>query len=292
MKPRIPSVSPTLRRSMAWLVVATSLTAPAAYALDIFQLDPVINHRFSSGSYTDGHLQENPHFLLAGQDLSGLGWGPGNFGVTLISPRHFVTATHVAPLPGNTVSFLNRDGLIKHYLVESVYYVEHSVGIRTDLAVGRLTAAIPPEDHVGYFPTLRLSRNSDYVGLKIFSFGSFQACGRNTITRCGIADVLPFGHPDNVPDNILFVTEWHQVTGQAQAQGNDSGSPTFVLHHGKLALLGTHSAVNITQLPYSTVDVLLPGYFTQIKAQLAKDGFTLDNAAADPANEKPGSTPQ
>ncbi|MEO6874064.1 MAG: hypothetical protein ABI222_04510, partial [Opitutaceae bacterium] len=69
--------------------------------------------------------------------------------------------------------------------------------------------------------------------------------------------------------------------GQAQAQGNDSGSPTFVLYHGQLALIGTHSAVQTTQMPYLTVDVLLPGYYTQIKRYLAKDGYDFRNVAAD-----------
>lgn len=278
-----PASAPSFRsvRSLAVrLLLALGAFVTPASALDIFQPDPVINHRFSSGNFTAGDLVENPHFLLAGHDLSGLGWIGGHFGVALISPRHLVTASHVAPLATQTVSFLNRDGVIKYYVVESVFYVEHTPGVRTDLAVCRLTQAIPPEDRVGYFPTLRLPLNSDYIGLKVFSFGAYQSCGLNTITRCGSFDLLPFGHPDNVPDNVMFATEWHQVPGQAQAEGNDSGSPTFVLYHGKLALIGTHSAVNTTQVPPLTVDVLLPGYFTQIKRYLAKDGYDFGNAAA------------
>lgn len=272
-------ILPAAKR-LALLALGMGAAVPPASALDIFHLDPEINLRFSSGNYAEGHLVENPHFLLAAYDLSGLGWAPGGSGVTLISPRHFVTASHMSPLANDTVSFLSRDGVIRHYVVESVFYVEHTPGVRTDLAVGRLTAPIPPEDHVGYFPTLRLPLNSEYVGLQVYSFGYHQACGLNKITRCGIYDVLPFGQPDNVADNVLFITEWHAVPGQAQAQGNDSGSPTFVVYHGKLALIGTHSAVNVTQMPYLTVDVLVPGYFTQIKAHLAKDGYEFGNAAA------------
>ena len=288
---RIGSSHP-LRFWTALLTLALGAGPAAVRALDVFKFDPAINLRFSGGSYSDGHLKENPGFLLAGHDLSGLGWGPGNIGVTLISPRHFVTAAHVAPLPGTTVSFLNRDGVIKHYLVESIHAIEHSIGVRTDLVVGRLTAAIPPDDHVSWFPTLRLPANSDYPGLKVYSFGLYQSCGTNVIARWGNYDVLPFGGGDRVPDDIMIVTDWHRVTGEAQAQGNDSGSPTFVLYHGQLTLIGTHSAVNVNQEPFVTLDVLVPAYFTQIKAQLAMDGFDFVNAAADPVAGKPGSAPR
>ena len=263
------------------LAVLLFLGSPAA-ALDVFQYDPVINFRFSHGTYVDARMEENPRFLLAGYDLSGLGWGPGNFGVTLISPRHFLTAAHVAPAPGSTVSFLARDGVVRHYVVESIHVIEYRTGVATDLVVGRLTAAVPPGDGVGCFPTLRLPLNSGYVGMTVYSFGIYQACGLNTIARWGVYDLLPFTRGDHVADDVMFVTEWHRTAGQAQAQGNDSGSPTFVLAHGRLALIGTHSAVDVRQEPYTTLDVLVPAYFTQIDQQLQRDGYQFGNTAAGP----------
>ena len=273
------------------LALAMGTVVPTAQALDVFHLDPVINHRWSSGNYKDGNLQENPHFLLAGHDLSGIGWDQGNFGMTLISPRHFVTAAHVAPLPGRTVSFLNLDGVIKHYIVESVYYVEHSAGVRTDLVVGRLTQAIPPEDHVGYFPTMRLPSDKGYTGIKVYSFGIYQACGKATIAHWGAFDLLPFNLHDHVDDDTLFIMEWHPFVGQAQAQGNDSGSPTFVVYQGKVALIGIHTAVDVSRLPYLTADVLIPAYFTQIQERLALDGFDFGNVIPTLSVGQPPSPP-
>ena len=269
-------------------LLAVLAILPPARALDVFKFDPAINLRFRSGSYAGNDLRENPTFLLAGHDLSGLGWSEGNFGVTLISPRHFVTSAHVAPLPGTTVSFLNRAGVIKHYLVESIHAIEHSPGVRTDLVVGRLAAAIPGDDQVGWFPTLRLPANTGYPGLKVYSFGCFQSCGTNTIARWGNYDILPFSGGDRVLDDIVILTDWHHVPGEAQAQGNDSGSPTFALYHGELVLLGTHSSVNVNQEPYVTLDVLVPAYFTQIKARLALDGYGFVNAATDPTARPTG----
>ena len=274
------------RRRLALIAALLVMTAPLV-ALDVFKFDPAKNLRFRHGSYADGALVENPSFLLVGRDLSGLGWGPGNHGVTLISPQHFVTAAHVAPLPGGTVSFLNRAGLVKHYQVDSVYSVEHRPGVRTDLVVGRLTAAIPPEDQVGFFPTLKLPTPAQYVGLAVYSFGIYQSCGTNIIARAGTYDLLPFNRGDRVKDDILFATDWFHVTGCAQAQGNDSGSPTLVDYNGRLALIGSHSAVDTTREPYSTLDVLIPAYFEPITARLALDGFAFGNVAPGSGRRSP-----
>lgn len=284
----------TLRSLRCWsllLALALGAVVPAAQALDIFHLDPAIHMRFSSGNWAEGNLKENPHFLLAGHDLSGLGWQQYGLGITLISPQHFLTASHVAPMDGSTVSFLNRDGVMKHYVVESVYYVEHSPGVRTDMALGRLVAPIPPEDHVGYFPTLRLPNDTGYTGIKVFSFGLYQACGHATIARWGNYDLLPFNVHDHVADDFMFIMEWHRVFGEAQAQGSDSGSPTFVLYQGKLALIGIHSAIDVSHEPYVTADVLVPAYFTQINARLALDGFAFGNAFSETNADKPSSSP-
>jgi len=264
------------------LFLATTLVtlAPPAPALDIFKFDPAVNLRFSRGTYADVRLEENPAFLLAGHDLSGVGWSEGHFGVTLVSPRHFLTAAHAAPLPGSTVSFRNRAGLIKHYVVESDFAIEHAPGVHTDLVVGRLATAIPAEDQVSFLPALRLARYSLCLGLRIYSFGAYQSCGTNTITGWGACDLLPFAVGDQVTDDIVFQTQWTHVAGEAQAQGHDSGSPTFTLVRGRLALIGTHSAVHVSSEPYVTVDVLIPAYFSQIAARLALDGYEFLDAAA------------
>ncbi len=251
------------------LAVAMALAIPPRpLALSVFQVDPVINFRFSSGTYTEGPLVENRHFLLAGHDLSGLGWKGGRF---WRHPYFAPAFRHGHPYALNTpvqnadtVSF-SRTAMASstaRYVVESVFYPEHAPGVRTDLVVGRLTAPIPPEDHIGYFPTLRLPNFGNYAGLQVYIFGLGQLCGVNTVARCGVYDMLPFGHPDNVLDSFLFVTEWRKVAGQqARLEGNDSGRPTLELYHGKLAVLGTHSAISDAKDANLNVDVLLPGYF-------------------------------
>ena len=262
----------------AFLAALALFTAAPARALQVFNYNPALNLRFSSGSYAAANLVANPSFILAGYDLSGIGWSAGGLGLTLISPQHFVTAAHVTPLAGGLVSFLNRDGVVKTYVVASVYSVEHTPGVRTDLVVGRLTAPIPAADHVGFFPTLRLPTNYAYMGLKVYSFGFYQSCGTNNIENYGTYDMLPFTGPDGRLDDTLFATNYDQVNGEAQAQGNDSGSPTFTIANGRLAIVGTHSAVGTSSLPYTTNDVLLNAYFDQVNARLALDGYVFGDA--------------
>lgn len=286
----VPFGSP--QRVLAWMTRSLALAVlawvPSARALNIFQLDPVKNCRFSSGTVAEGNLKVNPNFLLADYDLSGLGWGPDTLNITLISPQHFLSACHVTPGAGMIVSFRNREGVIKHYTVESVYYVEHTPGVRTDLSLCRLTAPIPPEDHIGYFPTLRLPADRGYTGIKVFSFGHGQVCGNTTIARWGVFDLLPFNAHDHVADDTMFVMEWHGARhDEAQAGGSDSGSPTFTVYKGRLAVIGIHSAVSITEVPFLTVDVLVPAYFSTLNTHLAADGFALENAFTEPALGKP-----
>lgn len=239
-------------------------------ALTVYNYSASVNERFTSGFPSNPVV--NASFFLSGYDLSGIGWTSGNFGITLISPRHFVTAAHVSA--GTTVSFLSLDGTVKSYPVDSTYTVLHSAGVATDLKVVRLTAPIAPGDQVSYFPTLLLNSASDYLGLTVASFGAGQRAGFNTIDAAGVTDMLPFGFPNGTADNVIFITDYDAVTGQTQGVSGDSGSPSFVGVGGSLALIGTHSAI-VDASPDQTIDVLIPAYFSQINSQLALDGYTF-----------------
>lgn len=222
-------------------------------ALDVFNYSAATHERFSSGF--PGSPVVNSSFFLSGYDLSGIGWGSGNFGVSLISPQHFLTAGHVNP--GSTVNFLSLNGTVKSYTVGSSYTVLHADGVATDLKLGRLTAPILVGDQVNHFPTLLLDSANDYVGLTVAAVGSGQRAGTNTIDIAGTMDMLPFGSPsgDGTSDNVVFFTDFDAVTGETQGQGGDSGSPSFVGIGGTLALIGTHSAI-VDASPDQTIDVL------------------------------------
>ncbi len=247
-------------------------------AFDIFDYSAVTHERFSSGFPSAPVV--NSSFFLSGYDLSGIGWTGGNFGVTLISPRHFLTAAHVST--GATVSFLSTGGTVRTYTVDSSYTVEHSAGVNTDLQLVRLSAAIAPGDQVNYYSTLLLNSTTDYLGLTVVAFGSGQRAGTNTIDEAGVTNMLPFGGPaDGTLDNVIFTTDYDAVTGQTQGAPGDSGSPTFVAVGGSLALIGTHSAI-VDATPDNTIDVLVPAYYSQINTRLGLDGYTFGAFVAIP----------
>jgi len=248
-----------------------------AYALDVFNYSATTNERFSSG-FPSAPVT-NSSFFLAAYDLSGIGWTSGNFGVTLISPQHFLTAAHVSA--GTTVNFLSLTGALRTYTVDSSYTVLHSAGVSTDLKLVRLTAPIAPGDQVNYFPTLLLNSDSDYLGLTVASFGAGQKAGINTIDSAGVADMLPFPTGNGTADNWVFLTDYDSVTGQTQGVAGDSGSPSFVGVGGSLALIGTHSAI-VDASPDRTIDVLIPAYYSQINARLALDGYSFGAFVAVP----------
>ncbi|MBI5693304.1 MAG: trypsin-like serine protease [Verrucomicrobia bacterium] len=260
------------------LLLLSLIGVPAVRALDVFGYSATTNERFGSGFPSSPVA--NPSFFLGSYDLSGIGWGAGNFGVTLISPQHFVTAAHVDP--GSSVSFLSSTGVLRTYTVDSTFTIEHASGVPTDLLVGRLTSPIAAGDNVTYYSTVLLSSVSAYNGLTVAAFGQGQRAGTNTIDTTGVTDLLPFGSPNGTFDNVVFVTDFDSVSGQTQGQAGDSGSPSFVSVNGSLALVGTHSAVNTSVSPNQTVDVLVPYYYSQINARLALDGYTFGAFAAIP----------
>jgi hypothetical protein len=265
-----PHFSSSGHRFAAFLLLCLVGALPSARALDVFNYNATTNERF--GSDFPSTPMENSSFFLAGYDLSGIGWTSSNFGVTLISPQHFLTAAHVDS--GSTVSFLNLAGIVKTYTVDSSYTVLHAPGINSDLKLVRLATPIAPGDQVNYFPTLLLNSGSDYLGLAVASFGAGQRAGINTIDAAGIVDMLPFPSGDGTADNFVFTTDYDSVTGQTQGAVGDSGSPSFVGIGGSLALIGTHSAI-VDASPKQTIDVLVPAYYTQINARLALDGYTF-----------------
>lgn len=252
--------------------------APVAKALEVFNYSATTHERFSSGF--PGSPVANASFLYSGYNLSGIGWTTGNFGVTLISPRHFLTAAHVTV--GATVSFMGTDGVVRSYTVDSTSVIEHSAGVATDLKIGRLSAPISGGDNIAHYSTLLLNTAAAYHGLTVSVFGNGGRAGSNTLDLAGNADMLPFGAPNGVIDNTVFITDYDSVTGQTQGQGGDSGSPTFFPVNGTLALIGTHSAIDSGSSPVRTFDVLIPAYYNAINTQLAADGYTFGAFTAIP----------
>jgi hypothetical protein len=257
--------------------VLFGLTVSPASALTVVDYSPTVNERFTSGFAGAPVANASGSFIGSGYDFSGVGWqtAASSFSVTLISAQNFVTARHVAPADGSTVTFLNQDGVLKTYTVSSTSTISYN-GQSSDLVVGTLTAAIPAGDHVASYPILYNGTPLSSINLAGYSvpsllvYGQGGRIGSNSIEGFVNGDLYPLGNPDTVVDSLYFYTDFGAVTGQTQGQGGDSGSPTFAPFGGSLTLVGVHSATgtiggNPNPITFDNF-LAFPSIFTQIQA--------------------------
>jgi len=275
-----------LRRKRLLVFLSGLAATTVCHALVIFGGAVAnVNERFVSGFPTSPVANTNGSFLASGLDLSGVGWltASSQFSLTLISPQHFVIAAHTAPSGGASVSFLNQSGLLKSYTVDAVTTITHTVGVSTDIAIGRLTAPIAGADQITNYGLLQYSTFNDYLGISLLVYGQNGRIGLNTLDTFYLnADMLPFGGGNGTADSTLFSTDHDSVANESQGEGGDSGSPTFFIFGSTLALLGVHSAIDTAPTPDLTYDSFLPNYFSQVNSLLAADGFNLQ-AIPEPA---------
>ena len=279
------------RRFLSALLLAVTLSLGAANvsALLIFGGTTSANQRFG-GTFPSAPTA-NGSFQFSSFDFSGVGWQTASsaFGVTMISPQEYITAEHVKPANGSSVTFLGSDNVLHTYTVDSTTAITLPLnGATTDLVVGRLTAAISAADHVAFYPTLVLNSFNAYANLPLVMYGQTGVVGTNNVDSFAVNfDMLPFGGGNTFPDSILLITQFDAVAGEAQAQGGDSGSPTFIIASGQLALVGVHSAINGSPPPELTLDSFVPSFYAQINSVLNSDGFTFGALTAVP---EPGTT--
>lgn len=239
-------------RSLGLLCAFALLGVSSARALLIYNYSAAVNNRFDSGFPGTPVENGSSSFIGDGYDFSGVGWqtASSNFAVTMISPQNFITARHVAPANGSSVSFLNQDGVLKSYTVASTSTITYnSDGGPSDLIVGTLSAPISASDHIAsysilYFGTPLTSLDLEaYTQIQLLSYGKTGRVGTNTIDGFVNGDLYPLNNPDHVVDSLYFYTDYDSFDGQSQAETGDSGSPSFATIGGNLTLVGVHSSV-------------------------------------------------
>jgi hypothetical protein len=221
--------------------------------------------RFSSGYSANPVV--NPGFFAAAYDFSGVGWDPSDDrrNVAMISPLHFVTSWHFYPT--GSLAFMNRDGVVITNTVSGITRIG-----TTDLAIGRLTAAISPADEIAYYPVVSVSE-SDYLNQWIWPYGKyFSTIG---VGSNRVAEIYFESHPDiNTQSYIYYYGQGGSYyPGEAMAEGGDSGSPDFIAVDGELRVVGGKSF--IANNPNLTGGTFLPYYYQQVDSVLAADGYHL-----------------
>lgn len=249
-----------------FFTLTTLFTSASLHALVIRDYDPTIHDRFTSGWYTSPVV--NSSWLGSPYDFSGVGWADDNAnrGLTLISPQHLIGAWHYKPdlSESNTVHFLNANGQLKTYTIESLTRVQ-SGGIDTDLMIATLSAPINVADHIAYYPILELPQESDYLGLDLYLYGKGDVS-----PRLGTGQIDAFETRSN-GGSTGRVLRWDELklTGdpdEAHVEVGDSGSPAFTVTGGQLNLVGIHWLEGETPTHYYTFSSFVPAYINEIEA--------------------------
>ena len=216
--------------------------------------DPAIHDRFFD---FQGDPVPNPDFIFAHHDLSGIAWRLNYRNLpVLISPQHFIFASHVGIRLNTAIRFMNRHGEVKSFLTVELFPIPGS-----DLKIGKLDRPVTFEDEIAYYPILSYIAEA-HAGREVLFFKKEMQGGRSWTTGL----VLTNGVPRSVQVNPHFLPGEGASDG-AFAVAGDSGNPSFVEYEGRLALVGIHTDDGVDQLVSPFVD--------EINAILADDGFAL-----------------
>jgi hypothetical protein len=257
-----------------------ALTLPA-HALDIRVYNAAVHDRFTG--YPSSPVM-NPGFLYDASKFTGVGWNASQAHkqFALISPRHFVCASHpgAPPSVGHNLRFIDSGGnLVQREITALTSIAADDPGI-TDLIVGTLDFAVPAT--VKPLAWLNLPDEEDYEGKDLMVFGYGQVPG--TVLRAGHGVIEDFGDADVDAGGTTYGTTRvmrfiYDDTGidpnDAHFIGGDSGSPTMVMEGGQPALVGIHYAVNPVGSDFHNYDTFIPRYASKVDLVLAPSGYRM-----------------
>ncbi len=195
-------------------------------------------------AFRHDRFYEGPDRDFIGEELDWSGVGratdPGGTKkwLVMISPVHFLSAYHYHPQSGASVTFYpgNSTNAFHTYTVDSWGRRTTYEGLNSDLWLGRLTSPLDPSDGIAVYPIFVLPEDDDYLGREIWVYGRPHRVGRNTIDA--IADNYETGKARVL--EFIFDASGGVGEDEAYLMSGDSGAPTFVVHRGRLAVVGTH----------------------------------------------------
>ncbi len=217
----------------------------------------------------------NPNFLYDAAKFTGVAWFPLETykQCAMVTPRHFLWATHYGMPTGSTIRFVDANGVIVDRTVASAVIIPSHVSGNSDLALATLAQPVPPT--VKPFPYLKLNLNgSAYLGKELIVFGKTTRAGGGQID--GFVDSAL-----NQQGTTRFFTFNYLASGTDSAdcyfssEGGDSGSPSFHLVGGQPALVGTHSAFGGSGGSYTMYDTFVPRYIAALDSVLNPQGYRM-----------------
>lgn len=267
------------RITRAILILTWSITA-SSHALEIRNYSAAKHNRLihfpGKPVYAFQTPALNPSFSPSAELFLGIGWPTSLTDWTrqmaLISPRHFVFATHY-PLEANwRIAFLDANGKQHTYGIKRQDPILNPQGQNTDLMLCTLTDDIPDSTGITAFPVLEMARESDYVGKEMIVCGSFVRAGKMTIN--GFTTLV------NDPgfDTTRFAYfDYHKSSGgkdDCNYQGGDSGAPSFIIIDGQATLIGTASGQDELPDGISRNYInFIPAYLTELDHLMENEGY-------------------
>ncbi len=283
--------------SPQWFIAALFILSAlgSAEALVFGTYTPTKHNRFASGfPGTSATASTNSNFLMNGYDLSGIGWSlaDSNDTATMISPRHFITAKHVAMVSGGSLRFLGIDGTIRNYVIDSLESTVNTSNEATDLLIGTLAQDV--HSSITFYPIADLPNESDYYDKPIFLQGLHARWGTGTIKDDTSDPNNPFltftvpsaSPPINATRGFEFrvdTTDNSRSQDDVYFQSGDSSDPTFIILNGNLAVIGVHTAVDVTTTLKRSFDTFVPHYIDQINAFIAPEGYSVTSVGNGPS---------
>jgi hypothetical protein len=197
--------------------------------------------------------------------------------LALVSPLHFVTATHY-PIPvGWKMNYFDSAGNVQQRTMLALEPILNAAGQSTDLSIGTLSS--PVEGHG--FPVLNLPNQSDYIGKPLLVFGTVSLAGTGTIHGFGAPSEPKLSHTVCAYFNYL-----EDGSGDSDCKFNsgDSGSPSFVMEAGRPALIGIHTDAATSGNKTINYDTFIPAYLEQLDTVMAASGYNIRRFHAEPAS--------
>lgn len=265
------------------LPLLAALTLPAA-ALHIRTHDPAIHNRFTG---FPGAPVMNPTFLYDATKFTGMGWfaSEAHKYCSLVSPRHFVWATHHHLAPGELIRYIDSNGAFFQRVVASKTAIPSDASGDSDLMIATLSTPVP--NSVKAFRYLNLPNESDYllINLMVFGFnsaGTGPQAGQGTISSFITADV---DGANSQGITKLYRFDYNMETGAADDCHlllGDSGTSSFSSVNGVPALVGSHSLADENGNIIENYDTFIPHYVAKLDVQMAPLGYRMRPAHYNP----------
>lgn len=290
----------TYKNTYLSIIYCTIILLLPSHGLQVRDQDTSDNMRFTG---FPNSTSANPFYAYSSYDFTGVGWYVQDTRrqFALVSPQHFVCATHFRPSDDGQISFLGSDGNTYTYEILNSEIIQNETGENTDLTLVTLetvvdTRVITPLKYGNF------TFNDDeipYRGTGII-FGQTALTGNTSFD--GIMD------PEQVPGlsgnfaNTQYIRSDFSVensnedNNESYVQIGDSGSPLFFIKNGQIALIGTNSlfsnTTRTTITPGTGVRVssfssqtslatFLPNYIHQLNTAMNEEGYHM--TAVNPA---------